>query len=142
MKKNLLIATALIGLILIFLFQKVSYAGLWNLFAPQAFSIENVNVVFIFNKTLRLILNDALCMLLIWSIFENRSYFRVAFLLFMTELVLVLPIYFFFKLRLEGPSELSSPLLSQIHRMVVNPLLMFLLILGFMYQRSIAEIKS
>jgi exosortase F-associated protein len=142
MKKNLLIATALIGLILIFLFQKVSYAGLWNLFAPQAFSIENVNVVFIFNKTLRLILNDALCMLLIWSIFENRSYFRVAFLLFMTELVLVLPIYFFFKLRLEGPSELSSPLLSQIHRMVVNPLLMFLLILGFMYQRSITQIKS
>jgi exosortase F-associated protein len=142
MKKNLLIATALIGLILIFLFQKVSYAGLWNLFAPQAFSIENVNVVFIFNKTLRLILNDALCMLLIWSFFENRSYFRVAFLLFLTELVLVLPIYFFFKLRLEGPSELSSPLLSQIHRMVVNPLLMFLLILGFMYQQSITEIKS
>jgi hypothetical protein len=51
------------------------------------------------------------------------------------EVFLLLPAYFIVKLTLEGDSEISSPLLSQIHRLIVNPLLMFLLMVGFVYQR-------
>jgi len=142
MKKFILIAIAMGGLLLVFLFQKVSYAEWWNRIAPEAISIESSNMAFIVNKTVRLILNDAFCMLLIWSLFENRGYLRIAFFLFLIEIGVVLPLYFFFKLWLEGPTEISSPLLSQIHRMVVNPLLMFLLIAGLIYQRTITRLHS
>jgi len=52
----------------------------------------------------------------------------------MFEFFILLPIYFIMKLSLEGDSEISSPLLSQLHRMIVNPLLMIILILGLVYQ--------
>lgn len=142
MKKFVLITIALSGLLIIFIFQKFNYAAWWNGIVPQVVSIESANLIFIVNKTARLILNDAFCMLLIWSLFENRNYVRVAFFLFLIELFIVLPLYFFFKLWLEGPTEISSPLLSQIHRMVVNPLLMVLLIAGLIYQRSINRFNS
>lgn len=138
MKRQLFIGLAIGGLLLIFLFQRVSYIGLWNLLLP-ANTIENVNIIFIVNKTIRLILNDALCMVLIWNLFQTKSYLKAAFILLLIEVFLVLPLYFYFKLSLEGPSELSSPLLSQVHRMVVNPLLMLLLIAGFIYQRMVPD---
>lgn len=134
-----LIVLALVGLLLVFLFQRVSYVAVWNDLVPQAMNIENSNTVFIVNKTMRLILNDALSMLLIWSLFQNKSYLRMAFIIFLIEVGVILPIYFSLKLTMEGPTEISSPLLSQIHRMVVNPLVMLLLIAGFIYQRAITR---
>ncbi|QLH31137.1 MAG: hypothetical protein HWD62_00650 [Cyclobacteriaceae bacterium] len=95
MKKYIQIAIAIGGLLLVFLFQKVSYAAWWNAVVPSVVAVESANLVFIINKTIRLILNDALCMLLIWGLFENRSYLRIALYLFLTELFLVLPLYFF-----------------------------------------------
>jgi exosortase F-associated protein len=91
---------------------------------------------FIINKTFRLILNDFLCFGLIYSLFGERKYIRIAFFVFCFELFIILPVYFVFKLALEGTSEISSPLLSQIHRLVVNPMLMLILIIGFYFQRS------
>lgn len=92
-------------------------------------------VFFIFNKTVRLCLNDVACFGLIWAIFVSREHLRLAFYVFLFELIAVLPIYFFLKLHLEGDSEISSPLLSQIHRLIVNPTLMILLMISFAYQR-------
>lgn len=81
-------------------------------------------------------MNDGACLLIIYGLFQNRDYVRVAFYLFLAELFLFLPVYLLFKLTLEGDSELSSPLLSQIHRLIVNPVLMFLLMVGFYYQEQ------
>jgi hypothetical protein len=39
------------------------------------------------------------------------------------------------KLGWEGDSEISSPLLSFVHRLIVNPLLMFVLMAGLVLQR-------
>lgn len=142
MNKLTKISFSVIGLLLIFLFQKVSYVGWWNEIVPSAITIESSNLTFIINKTVRLVLNDALCMVLIWILFETKSYLKIAFILFLLEVGLILPVYFFFKLSLEGPTELSSPLLSQVHRMVVNPLLMFLLMAGFIYQRTLSGNNS
>ncbi len=81
-------------------------------------------------------INDGACVILIYALFRERKYIRVAFYVFLFELLVILPIYFVLKLTIEGTSELSSPLLSQIHRMVVNPTLMLLLMVAFFYQRS------
>ena len=78
--------------------------------------------------------NDIACLLLVAAIFNKPGYLRLSAWIFLTELLVLLPIYFVLKLTLEGDSEISSPLLSQLHRMIVNPLLMIVLIMGFIYQ--------
>ena len=90
---------------------------------------------FVFNKTVRLVLNDLACFGLIYALFAEKKYLRVAFWVFLFEILVLLPIYLILKLGLEGDSEISSPLFSQIHRLIVNPMLMLLLIFGFAYQR-------
>lgn len=135
MKKKLVIAGALIILAVVYLQQRISYAELINYLLPQALEISHANTVFVVNKTIRLILNDLACLMLITTLFPGRIYLKAAFYLFLIELFVMLPVYFIIKLNLEGPSEISSPLLSQVHRLIVNPLLMFLLMIGFLYQR-------
>lgn len=135
MKKKVLITGALIILAAVYLQQRFNYAGLINYILPQVLEISQANTVFIVNKTVRLILNDLACFMLIIALFPGKVYMKAALYLFLLELFVILPVYFLIKLNLEGPSEISSPLLSQIHRLIVNPLLMFLLMIGFLYQR-------
>jgi exosortase F-associated protein len=135
MKKYLLIALSLSILLLVYLFQRVSYAAIINALLPDTLHIIIPNLIFVVNKTVRLILNDVACMIFIYAVFPQKIYLKASFYLFLAELLVLLPLYLVVKLSLEGNSELSSPLLSQIHRLIVNPLLMFLLILGFVYQR-------
>lgn len=133
MRNVVLISVASLVLVLVFVFQRFNYALLLNSLLP--FQIENQNTIFVINKTIRLVLNDTACILLIHVWFKQRQYLTLAFYLFLIELLILLPVYFIIKLSLEGDSEISSPLLSQIHRLIVNPLLMFLLMAGFIYQR-------
>jgi len=135
MKQYALLFMACTILVLVYVFQQVSYAGIVNGVLPGNLSIQNPNTVFIINRTLRMIINDTACMMLIWGLFKEIKYVKVAFLVFCVELFFILPLYFIVKLKLEGPTELSSPLLSQIHRIIVNPLLMVILIMGFYYQK-------
>jgi exosortase F-associated protein len=135
MKRYILLGFALLALVLIYLFQRISYADILNSILPEILEIRNPNPVFIFNRIIRLILNDAACMVIIWAVFQQTKFLKAAFLVFLVELLIILPAYFIVKLSLEGDSELSSPLLSQIHRIIVNPLLMFLLMIGFIYQK-------
>lgn len=125
---------ALFILAVVYLFQQFNFLqflanslGLNSNFHPYA--------TFVVNKTARLVLNDMACFALILAIFQERKYLRVAFYVFLFELLILLPAYFIIKLSLEGDSEISSPLLSQVHRMIINPTLMILLMIGFFYQR-------
>ncbi len=135
MKRYVLIGVALLILVLVFVFQRFNYAMVLTSFWPLTCQVENQNAIFIINRTIRLVLNDIACMVLIFVWFKQRKYLTLAFYLFLIELFILLPLYLIIKLNLEGDSELSSPLLSQIHRLIVNPLLMFLLMMGFVYQR-------
>lgn len=130
------LATALLVLALVYIFQQFSYAQWINTFIPENMQISHPYAMFVVNKTVRLVLNDLACLAIIYFIFRERKYMQVAFLLFLVEVFLILPIYFFIKLSMEGVSEISSPLLSQVHRLIVNPLLMFLLMMGFAFQRA------
>ncbi len=135
LNRFLLIGISLTALALIYVLQHTNY---YSFFSAAPLS---ANAVFIFNKTFRLIANDLLCVLLIFALFQDRKYLKVAFLVLFFELAVIMPIYFWIKLQLEGDSEISSPLLSQVHRLIVNPMLMFVLIIGFYYQKYWATKK-
>jgi exosortase F-associated protein len=90
---------------------------------------------FILNRFTRLVLNDTLCIVLFLAIFNSRKPITLASVIFLIELLIVLPFYLIVKLTLEGDSEISAPLLSFIHRLIVNPLLMFVLLVGLLYQK-------
>jgi exosortase F-associated protein len=133
----LLVIAALALLATTYIFQQTSYAGLLGI------GIEgNENLIFVFNKTVRLVINDFACILLIYSFFQERKYTSLAFYVFLAELLIILPFYFAIKLTLEGPTELSSPILSQIHRLIVNPMLMVVLMASFYYQKKIAPARG
>lgn len=117
------------GLAMVYVFQNVDY------FAGLTGMNNHANLAFAFNRTLRLVVNDSLCMGLIYLLFRDRKFVRLGFKVFLLELFIILPAYLIIKLELEGPSEISSPLLSPVHRMIVNPLLMIILIIGLWLQR-------
>jgi len=130
--RRLLIFLSLVCLMSIFVFQQMDYL---SLLAGERFSIDSPSLAFIINRTVRLILNDTFCIILVANIFQRQEYVRVAGWIFAVELLLLLPAYLWIKLSLEGPTEISSPLLQPIHRMIVNPLLMVILIAAFYYQQ-------
>lgn len=126
---------AMVTLVAVYVLQRFSYAHALNVILPESMQIVNPHHVFMVNKTIRLLLNDTACMLLIMVWFPGRAYRTVAAYVFAAELLVILPVYLLVKLHFEGDSEISSPLLSHIHRLIVNPLLMFLLMIAFLYQR-------
>ena len=129
-----MIVFSIVLLLLVYVFQRFNYAYFFNkLLALKVLS--DPNVVFMVNRTSRLIINDTLCMVLIFALFQKRSYLRLSDIIFGFEMMVMLPLYLWIKLSMEGPSEISSPLLSPIHRMIVNPLLMIVLIAALYYQQ-------
>lgn len=125
--RALLFLAGIIILGIVYIFQRANVGGV--------FGGMDTTVTFIVNRTARLILNDFACFLIIYAVFKERKYLKIAFWVFLVELCVLLPVYLGIKLSLEGTSEISSPLLSQVHRLIVNPMLMVLLIAGFLYQR-------
>ena len=135
----LLAAFLLLGSL--YIFQRFNFLAFLSSLAGGDLQTFHPYSFFIFNKTLRLIGNDVACMVMIYVFFRERKYMRVAFYFFLVELLVFLPLYFLIKLSLEGDAEISSPLLSQVHRIIVNPILMILLMIAFWYQR-IQESRS
>jgi len=116
-------------LVAIYIFQNFDYSSLLLV-------SDNTHpyLVFVINKFLRLTLNDSICLLIIYVLFQDKELLKVGSLIQIFEMFLLLPIYFVIKLSLEGDSEISSPLLSQVHRLIVNPLLMILFIFGVYFK--------
>jgi len=130
------IAVGLVGLLVIFVFQRIDYFA----FAVGAeTSYTHPELTFIVNRAIRLILNDTFCVILIANYFARQDFVRIGWWLFLIELFVVLPAYLWIKLTIEGPSEISSPLLQPVHRMIVNPLLMIILMAAFYYQQWNAQ---
>ncbi|MFZ1809433.1 MAG: hypothetical protein WAU36_19540 [Cyclobacteriaceae bacterium] len=133
-----MIAFSIVSLFLVYLFQRFNYAGVfYNITALEG--LTHPNAVFAVNRTTRLLINDSLCMILIYALFQKRSYLKLSGIIFGFEVLVLLPLYLWAKLSMEGPSEISSPLLSPIHRMIVNPLLMIVLIAALYYQQYITS---
>jgi exosortase F-associated protein len=132
-RRTILIAGALLGLFLVYLFQRIDYLGAVakGLGMPEF----SETVSFVVNRSTRLIVNDLLCIALVSLFFNDPRFSRLAFWLFVVELLVLLPLYLVIKLGAEGPSEISSPVFQPLHRLIVNPLLMIILIAGMHFQR-------
>jgi len=120
---------AIAGLACVYIFQRKEVLG--ALCQCQI----NSESSFILMKTLRVVLNDLFMLLIIHFWFNNSSITRLAFWIQLIDMFVLLPLYLLLKLQLEGDSEISSPLLSQFHRLIVNPTLMILIFPAVYFQR-------
>ncbi|MFN7258262.1 MAG: hypothetical protein ACK5TU_00055 [Cyclobacteriaceae bacterium] len=128
-----LVGLGVVGLAVVYLFQHAGFLAGW---------IDKANhpyLSFSFNRTLRLLLNDFFMLLLLAGWFQSRSVIQLAFTIQLIDFFVLLPVYLLVKLNLEGDIEISSPLLSQFHRLIVNPTLMILLIPAVYFQRFIKK---
>ncbi len=130
-----ILAVGICLLAALYVFQRVNYALI--LFTAIGITDANENLIFILNKTIRLVTNDVVCMIMIFSVFKEKAYRQLITVVFLVEVALVLPIYLLLKLTIEGTSEISTPLLSFIHRLVVNPTLMILTGIALAYQKFV-----
>ena len=83
---------------------------------------------FIAVKCFRFFLNDLLAIGLIWSIFPGRGYLLTALAVQLFGLIFILIPYFILKI---GFGYGNGPLISFLHRLILNPTLLLLLIPAF-----------
>lgn len=115
-------ALSLLGLVCVFLFQQTNVASWFGVDSPAAFY---------FNRTIRFLVNDGLTILLIWALFGKRRY--VLFSIWVQVFGFFIFLLPYFALKSFYPSY-NGPLLSFIHRLILNPTLLLLLIPAFYYQ--------
>lgn len=114
------------GLLLVFLFQGIDIAGHLGFFDAGVHR-------FLFNRTIRFLLNDGLTIALIYAVFAERRF--VLFALIVQVIGMILFLFPYYILKLYYPSY-NGPLISFLHRLILNPTLLLLLIPAFYYQRS------
>jgi exosortase F-associated protein len=127
-RRIFLIVVAFVGLAVVFLFQQIDVLKLLGL---QAHPFVHFSI----KKLVRVFLNDTFMLMLLYGWFYTPSITRLAWKIQLIDTFLLLPLYLLLKLVWEGDSEISSPLLSQFHRLIVNPTLMILIIPAVYYQR-------
>lgn len=116
------------GLVTVFLFQQFDVAALIGV-------DEKVGRFFI-NRTIRFLLNDALALGLIYALFRERKY--VVFALYVQVAGVFLFLLPYFILKIYFP-RYNGPLISFLHRLILNPTLLMLLIPAFYYQRRVEK---
>lgn len=133
------IALGALGLFFVYFFQEYLdfHSVLFEFSLPERLNygvsyIETDTFPFVVNKAGRYLLNDLFSISLIYGIFGERKYARFAFLVMVFGLLVLLPIYLV--LYLSQPPGFTS-MISHLHRVVMNPVLMMLLIPAFYFQR-------
>lgn len=130
MKVRILIGiVSVAGLIMVFLFQRINLAG------AMGFSGSAIQQ-FIINRSIRFLLNDFLTIGLIYALFGERKY--VVFALWVQGIGIVFFLIPYFILKIQYPAY-NGPLLSFLHRLILNPTLLLLLIPAFYYQKKISS---
>lgn len=115
----------LAGLAGVYLFQRYDFSALFG-------TSFNPLHRFLINRTVRFLLNDILAIALIYALFEERKY--VIFSVWVQIAGMILFLLPYFLLKIYFPSY-NGPLISFIHRLILNPVLLLLLIPAFYYQR-------
>ena len=126
-----IIVFAVAGLVCIYLFQKKihHYFSCVGLTGYSLFFVE---------RSLRFIINDFLMILLIYGIFEKKKYVLFAFYVQLVGITIILLPYMIIK----SYTEYNGPLVSFLHRLIINPLLLLLLIPAFFYQEKYENQKN
>lgn len=114
------------GIVFFFIKQRYDFAG--NLLL-----IDHSTAKFIVNKTIRFFINDLLAIVLIYALFAKRQYVLFAFWVQLLGVFFLLLPYFILKIIYP---VYNGPLISFLHRIVLNPTLLLLLIPAFYYQQQ------
>jgi exosortase F-associated protein len=114
------------GLVTVFLFQQIDVASL--------IGFDTRMSRFLVNRTIRFLLNDAFALGLIFSLFHERKY--VVFALYVQIAGTVLFLIPYFILKIYFPAY-NGPLINFLHRLILNPTLLMLLIPAFYYQKFV-----
>lgn len=143
-KRWLYLISGAIGLLLVYVFQfhLDIYSILFEFQAPERIeytsdyeSISNTTA-FIVNKVFRYLLNDGFAIMIIYALFEEKKYVRFSVWVLVFGLFVLLPIYLaVFLMRPEG----FSSMIGHLHRIILNPVLMMMLIPAFYYQKTYAS---
>jgi exosortase F-associated protein len=115
---------AVTGLLMVFLLQRIDIATVMG--------AKDTMWRFIVNRSIRFVLNDGLAILLIYALFQERKYVLFAVWVQLIGLLFILIPYFIIKFNFP---RYNGPLISFLHRLILNPTLLLLLIPAFYYQR-------
>jgi len=135
-KRLLLIVIALTGLLTIFIFQQFSYL---DFFFDRFPGIQMSGTwKFSLNKIIRFLLNDLAAILLIHGIFYERKYVVLAMYVLCFGFLFILLPYLFL---VSQYPEYNGPLYSHLHRLIMNPVLLLILIPVLLYQKTMVVAK-
>jgi len=113
------------GLVAVFLFQRIDVATFFDM-------AHSPTTKFLVNRTIRFLLNDGFAIGIIYALFKERKY--VIFAVYVQLVGMVLFLFPYFILKVYFP-RYNGPLISFLHRLILNPTLLMLLIPAFYYQR-------
>ncbi|UII23892.1 exosortase F system-associated membrane protein [Fulvivirga ligni] len=122
---------AIIGLMIMYLVQRNIQAFFNSLLSDSYYA-------FVAARIFRFLINDLLMIAVIYALFKKRKYVVFAFYVQLAGIIFILTPYLIIK----SYTSYNGPLLSYLHRLIVNPLLMLLLIPAFLYQEKINQSKS
>ncbi len=89
-------------------------------------------IPFIFNKTMRYFVNDLFAICIIYGLFQEKKYTQFSFYVMIFGVLFLHPTYLY--LIFEQPKGFSSAI-SHLHRIIMNPVLMMILIPAFYFQK-------
>ena len=119
-----LVLLSLAGLGVIFIGQRFDYSVLFS----SGLSFQNQ---FIVNRTIRFLLNDNLVLLLIYGLFYQKKYVKFGLAVEGFGLIFLLLPYFILRFY----TAIDHTYISFIHRLIINPTLMLLLIPAIYLQK-------
>jgi exosortase F-associated protein len=120
---------SILGLIIVFIFQRFDYS------AFVGFDFEFIGQ-FLFNRTVRFVLNDFLMITMIFALFPQKKYVIFALWVQLAGIIFILFPYFLLKIYFP---YYNGPLISYLHRLILNPTLLLLLIPAFYYQKRTSK---
>jgi exosortase F-associated protein len=134
------IGTGVLGLAMVYIFQRDFFYSGFSDFGAGTVKLPDFDAFrFAWHKLIRFLLNDGFSLLIIYGIFQRKDFMSFGFKLFQIELFVILPIYLTLSVFLYEPTRFF---LQHIHRLVVNPVLMMLLIPAFFYQQHLEKDQS
>ncbi len=117
---------AVAGLVAVYLFQRNITA--WT----ETLGLSKF-AAFALGRIIRFLLNDFFTIALIYALFPRKKYVYFAILTQVFGMIFILLPYLLLKYHLPG---YNGPLISFLHRLILNPLLLMLLIPAFLYQQQ------
>lgn len=123
-KRIIIGSIALLGLLAVYLFQRSNFYQLLSLDFLQ----WSKQGIWMFNRSVRFVLNDIFAILLVYTIFGKKQYVWFAFAVQVFGILFILSPYLIIKWHFP---HYNGPLINFLHRLILNPFLVIILIPAF-----------